>query len=411
MTLSSEATFIIRAFGLGILGIGISLGICKIGKKNSPLRSNPRHVLTKQNQQQTNSRFGWLPPVPVGSTFRNRLLAAFGALFGISLTGLICAEFIGQGLWAPLIVAPIGASAVLLFAVPSSPLAQPWAIIGGNTLSAAIGMAVAYFVDDAVLGIGLAVSFAIIVMSLTRCLHPPGGAAALTAVLGGKVVSSWGVLFPLLPVGVNSCLLVIIGVIFHKIIGHSYPHRSATSIEQAAHAHHTRDLPPHIRSSFIRSDITTVLERQDETFDIDPEDLETLVEEVALQARCRKDGQVTCQEIMSRDVIFVGREMSADIAISLLLHHKIRTLPVLDANETLLGTVGLRDLVYSNGKVGDYLSPAIVAAPDDLAFNLIPHFTTGDIHAVVIADRKMKIKGIISQTDILSNMFNMSLLK
>ncbi len=91
---------------------------------------------------------------------------------------------LGNGPHLPLIVAPIGASAVLLFAVPTSPLAQPWSIIGGNTISAFVGLAVTQFVDDPALAIGLGVALAIAAMSVTRSLHPPGGAAALTAVLG-----------------------------------------------------------------------------------------------------------------------------------------------------------------------------------------------------------------------------------
>src|SRR5690606_419609 len=102
----------------------------------------------------------------------------------------------------PLIVAPIGASAVLLFAVPASPLAQPWSIVGGNTISALVGVTVVTFVKEPVLAIGLAVSLAILAMSLTRSLHPPGGAAALTAVIGGLAVSRAGFWFPFVPVAI-----------------------------------------------------------------------------------------------------------------------------------------------------------------------------------------------------------------
>ncbi|MGO8048351.1 HPP family protein, partial [Rhizobium johnstonii] len=76
----------------------------------------------------------------------------------------------------PLIVAPMGASAVLLFAVPASPLAQPWSIIGGNTISALMGIISAYFIRYPIIATGVGVSLAIVAMSFTRCLHPPGGA-------------------------------------------------------------------------------------------------------------------------------------------------------------------------------------------------------------------------------------------
>ena len=91
-----------------------------------------------------------------------------------------------RGRLVPLIVAPMGASAVLVFAVPASPLAQPWPVVGGNAISALVGVVVARVVADPVIAVGLAVSLAIAAMSLTRSLHPPGGAAALTAASAGR---------------------------------------------------------------------------------------------------------------------------------------------------------------------------------------------------------------------------------
>ena len=84
----------------------------------------------------------------------------------------------------------MGASALLLFAIPSSPLAQPWSIVGGNTVSALIGLLVSRYVPEPAVAAGCAVAFAIAAMSLLRCLHPPGGAAALTAALGGPAVAT-----------------------------------------------------------------------------------------------------------------------------------------------------------------------------------------------------------------------------
>lgn len=344
-------------------------------------------------------RFAVFAPILVGATLRNRLFSALGAIAGISLTGLICGAFLGDSPWVPLIVAPIGASAVLLFAVPSSPLAQPWPIIGGNTLSAMVGIAVAHFIDVPVLAIGAGVSLAIVVMSLTRCLHPPGGAAALTAVLGGKVVAGWGVLFPLLPVGINSCLLVGVGLIFHKIMNHSYPHRPAPQVENV---HHTHDLPSQLRGGVNRQDIAVVLERRDESFDIDPDDLEGLIGDVVLQALARNGGDPKCQDIMSRDVISVGQRMSCETARSLLLHHNIRTLPVTDYNDRLVGVVGLRNIISAVGPVEDHMVPAVIAAPDSPAFDIVPRFAGGTTHGVVITEKNGKIVGLVSQTDLLA---------
>ncbi len=89
----------------------------------------------------------------------------------------------------------MGASAVLLFAASHSPLAQPWPLIGGNILSAIVGVAVSRLVHDPALAAALAVSLAILVMLLTHSLHPPGGAVSLIPVLGGESIHALGYSF------------------------------------------------------------------------------------------------------------------------------------------------------------------------------------------------------------------------
>ncbi|MGC2040724.1 HPP family protein, partial [Paraburkholderia caledonica] len=75
-------------------------------------------------------------PVPVTVKWQERARSCLGALLGIAFTGGSMYLLLGPGANIPLLVAPMGASAVLLFAVPASPLAQPWSIIGGNLVSA-----------------------------------------------------------------------------------------------------------------------------------------------------------------------------------------------------------------------------------------------------------------------------------
>jgi len=79
---------------------------------------------------------------------RERLRSAGGALIGILATGLICRAALGSDSTLPILIAPMGASAVLLFAVPASPLAQPWSIIGGNLIAALVGVTLALLVPD-----------------------------------------------------------------------------------------------------------------------------------------------------------------------------------------------------------------------------------------------------------------------
>lgn len=343
-------------------------------------------------------RFRFFAPILAGATLRERMIACLGALVGISLTGPLCGYLLDAGTYLPLIVAPMGASAVLLFAVPASPMAQPWSIVGGNTISALVGVVVARCIDDPTLATGLAVSLAIVAMSFTRCLHPPGGAAALTAALGGPVVAASGLLFPFAPVALNSLGLVALGLVFHKLTGRAYPHPPPPPL---ANTHHTLDRPPQLRVGVQAEDIDAALRDLHETFDVDREDVARLLQQVELRAAVRTSGDLRCADIMSRDIITAGPSDDVDTARSLLLVHQIRALPVIGDTGELLGIVGLRELALAEETVGACMSKAATAAADDAAVSLVPALIDGASHAVVIVDAHRRPLGLITQTDLL----------
>lgn len=137
----------------------------------------------------------------------------FGAFVGICLGGLTYAAispFQHAGL-----VTPIGASAVLLFAVPSSPLAQPCPIAGGNCISVIVWLAIAQLPVSLPVEAGLTAAAAIAAMSVGRCLHPPGGAVALGATLAASAMAEDHYATIIVPVALNSLLLVAGGA-FHR---------------------------------------------------------------------------------------------------------------------------------------------------------------------------------------------------
>jgi CBS domain-containing membrane protein len=225
--------------------------------------------------------FRLFAPLLAGAHSRERLIGCIGAVTCIALTMVLCAQLFPAS-DIPAIVAPMGASAVLLFAVPSSPLAQPWPVVGGNMISALVGVAVFRLVPDIFVAAGVAVGGAILVMSLLRCLHPPGGAAALTAVIGGSSIHEAGYAFALVPVGLNSVALVLLAAAFHRMTGRSYPHRPAlapTAIAASLTA-----------TGFHTEDIDAGLADMDESFDISREDLDLLLARAELHAGRRRKG-------------------------------------------------------------------------------------------------------------------------
>ncbi|KEF42908.1 MAG: HPP family protein [Cyanobium sp. CACIAM 14] len=142
--------------------------------------------------------------------------AWLGGALAISLLGLISA-------WShhPLVAAPLGASTVLLFGAPASPLAQPRNIVLGNTLGAVVSTSCVAWLGQAPWVMGLAVGLTIGLSQRLRCLHPPAGAVALLGVLLKAEPS-----FVLSPILVGSMLLVLIAVLFHRLRPDSgpYPH-------------------------------------------------------------------------------------------------------------------------------------------------------------------------------------------
>ena len=216
-------------------------------------------------------------PLLAGASLRDRAIGSVGALAGIGLVGVMCVAFFPAA--TPWIVAPVGASAVLLFAVPASPLAQPWSIVGGNVLSALFGVIVTGLVPEPALAAALAVGGAILAMTLLRCLHPPGGAAALSAVIGGHTLASGHAGHLLVPMLVNSLLLVAVGMLFHRFSGHSYPHRAAPVEGKPAVA-----MAP---AGLLMDDIDAALADLGETFDIGREDLALLLARAEIHAASR----------------------------------------------------------------------------------------------------------------------------
>lgn len=361
----------------------------------------PSSSLDQKSARETGHVLRLFAPILPGATLRERLLACLGILLCIAVAGVVSHPFLDDWLHLPFLVAPIGASSVLLFAVPASPMAQPWPIIAGNTLSAVTGTIVVLVIPDLMLAAGVATALAVLVMSVTRSLHPPGGAAALTAVLAGSIGPDSAHLYPAVPLAANSVILVLLGIGFHRMTRRSYPHVTAPA---PVNTRGTSDIPPQLRAGFRPEDIDAALTRLDETFDVDRADLDRLFREVEHQALVRAHGNLTCAEIMSRDLVTITASDMPEKARETLLAHNIRTLPVVDGSGNLLGTVGLRELAGggSDDNVGALASPALEAKPQDLAMNLVPLLSDGRSHAVIVTDENRHIVGLITQTDLLA---------
>jgi CBS-domain-containing membrane protein len=143
------------------------------------------------------------------SRIQTAILAGIGGAVGIFLLAVVSVN--GGAL---LLMAPFGASCVLLFSVPSSPLSQPMNVVGGHLVSSAIGVLLSLFVTPTPMALGLSVALAIVFMALLNVTHPPAGADPLLIMLGAKEVD-----FLLFPVLTGSVSLVLIACAYHHFLG------------------------------------------------------------------------------------------------------------------------------------------------------------------------------------------------
>lgn len=147
---------------------------------------------------------------------RERLISALGGFVGLLLVFALSRSLLDAGA-APILMLSIASSAVLLFAVPHGALSQPWPVLGGHLVSAAIGVACARHVPGPLLAASLATGLAIGAMHYLRCIHPPAAATALAAVLGSEQVRALGYGFLVTPVLINVLIILAVAVAFNAL--------------------------------------------------------------------------------------------------------------------------------------------------------------------------------------------------
>lgn len=356
-------------------------------------------------------------PSPLKVDAQERWRAVCGAAIGILIAALLSRWAAQSMSFATWLVAPLGASAVLVFAVPASPLAQPWSVIGGNTLSTVVGIACVLNIDDPALAAAAAVSLAIAVMFSLRCLHPPGGAAALLAVL----THTGDFHFALFPVLLNSTLLVLAGMAYNSVTGRRYPHTQATPVQAST------------SSRFSSADLDAALQHYNQVLDVSRDDLEELLHHAEMALYRRNLGELRCADIMSRDPVAVEFGTPLIEAWLLMRNKRIKALPVIDKARRIVGIVTVADFMrYANldhheglgtrlkaflrptgathsdkpEAVGQIMTRQVrVASEQRHVIELVPLFSEGGHHHIPIINDEMRLVGIITQSDLVRALY------
>ena len=209
--------------------------------------------------------------------FAERLRSGFAGGLGIFLLAWAL-HLLPQPELPLLLLGSMAASAVLLYAVPHSPLAQPWNLISGHLVSALSGWLAISFVHDPLAAAGIAVGGAIFLMYVLDCLHPPGAATALTLVLGATQFLHMGAGWTLAIVAANAFISLLLALTINNALPRR--HYPQAPIAPLAPVPAMRVLPE-------QQDIERALAEEDSLLDISVDDLLDLYARAQQHAQTR----------------------------------------------------------------------------------------------------------------------------
>lgn len=370
-----------------------------------------------------------LIPEPAPVRMREKIRAGLSAGLAILCTGWIAGRFLeGQGLHT--LLASMGASSVILFAVPHSPMARSWAVAGGHLLSALIGIVCARLVHDVWAAGGLAVGLSVFLMYVTRCLHPPGGATALVAALGGESVHAMGFQFLLTPVALNVLTLVSMASLF----------RLPQQLQKLAAPPQPRvheDPPPLERLGIRITDLRAALRDMDTFVDVSADELNAIYDRAADRVLRREFGDITCAHIMNRDLVTVEFGEPLEVTWELMRREKAKAIPVVDRARHVIGIITLGDFVRHAdcerfASLGSRIrrllraSPGVTSDKPEVAGQIMstPVVTAREnqpitalagiliekgVRQVPIVDHQGKLIGLVTQADLLGALFRLAL--
>ncbi|MCR4157473.1 HPP family protein [Kerstersia gyiorum] len=361
-----------------------------------------------------------LKPAPFQINNRERLRALIGAGLAILITSQLSQWMIGDDLHTYWMVGSLGATSLLVFLLPGSPLAQPYAAVLGNTAGACIGVLCAHAGLPPVPSTALAVSGAMAAMFILRCVHPPGVAVALFA----SLTHITDISFALVPIFTDTLLLVILAAIYNNLTGKAYPHMEPKKPASPAKPASSR---------FTDEDLDRALARYNQALNISRSELAQVLEYTENATYERILGATLCRDIMSRDPIAVSPDTPQPQAWEIIRSNKLKALPIVDDRHHLLGIATASDFADSSlasatpapgprglrallGRrkpktpdaptVADIMTSPVTHASEDAPISsLIPLFAQQRLRHIPVLDTSGQLTGIVTQSDLLQALY------
>jgi CBS domain-containing membrane protein len=257
-------------------------------------------------------------------------------------------------------------------------------------------------VPRAGLGSGGSTATAVALMMLMRCVHPPGGACALFAAVGGPAVAEQGYAFAVLPVGVNTVVLLAVGALVNNLTGRPYPHVPPP----AAPARGT-DPAPSERLGVSTEDVTRAIARLDRGLDVLPGDVVALIRDAETHALDRRLGRLRVDALMARDVITVLPGDTLYRARMVINQHHVKAVPVVDGDHRVVGIITVydlfnRDVVEFDPVSTVMTSPVTTVSEDTPVSDLVELMTDRGLRNLPVVDRGGRLVGIITRTELIA---------
>lgn len=356
------------------------------------------------------------------------LIACFCSIFFIALITKIIAPWPSY----PMIVASMGASAIILFFIPGSPLAQPWPIIGGQMVSAIVGVYCALNITEPSTAAASAVGGSILMMLLMRCLHPPAAATSLTPIMAGTSITSLGYSFVLVPVAINVVIMLILAIVINRwVMGVDYP--SPLPVKKKLNQQNAVAAPIH-QIGFSEQDLALALSNSDVFIDMTHAELSQLLTQVEKHAFKRFKGQLLCADLMIKEVITVEYGTDVEEAWQIMQQHKLTAMPVIDRANRVIGIVTWNDFfkfinlssydslqdkfrafirrtpeVNANKpeSIGHIMTKSVITLSEDTHIvELVPLMSTTGLRQIPIINEERRLVGMVYQSHLIAALYN-----
>jgi CBS domain-containing membrane protein len=249
-------------------------------------------------------------------------------------------------------------------------------------------------------------------MYVTSCLHPPGGATALTAVTGSTTVHDLGYAFLVTPIALNVGVMLFFALLINNLLpNRHYPNTLKTFREDKDKS--SRDAQVQAALSVSQEDIRFALKEMDEFVDVSDEDLGHIFNLSAMHSRQKRMGEKLVKDIMTQDMITVEHDDDIETVWTLMAKHKIRSIPVVDKQNRIEGIITLADF---QGQIGGLAAAAtdkpeyaghvmqknvVTVQPEQHILELVPIFYEKGIHHLPVVDRENHLLGMTTTGDLL----------